>query len=86
MSHEVSKWFSRLHKKHEIPKVIHELRHTRIEAARESPIKKEIYEIPKKRYPTNGGAKPSELLVANEKICAHFLDAQMSEAIRRLTA
>ena len=54
MSHEVSKWFSRLHKKHEIPRVIHELRHTRIEAARESPIKKEIYEIISGHSPKNG--------------------------------
>jgi|HubBroStandDraft_6_1064221.scaffolds.fasta_scaffold571391_2 hypothetical protein len=91
MSHEVSKWFSRFHLKHKIPKVIHELRHTWIEAARESPIKKEIYEIisghsPKTVSDKYGGAKPSELLKANEIVCAQFLDKapELVAGIRRL--
>lgn len=87
MSHEASKWFSR--HKHGIPKVIHELRHTWIEGARYSEIKREIYEIisghsAKTVSDRYGGEKPDELLKANETICAKFLDADMTAAIRRL--
>ena len=41
ISHEASKWFSRFFDRQKIDKVFHELRHTWIEAARISPIKKE---------------------------------------------
>jgi len=89
MSHEVSKWFSRFHKKHAIPKVVHELRHTWIEGARHSEIKREIYEIISGHAGTTvsdkyGGAKPAELLKANETICASFLKPKMVDAIRGL--
>ena len=89
ISHEVSKWFSRLHHKHEIPKVIHELRHTWVEAARYSEIKREIYEIisghsNKTVSDGYGGERPDELLKANETICKKFLTAEMTAAIRRL--
>ena len=87
ISHEASKWFSR--HKHEIPKVIHELRDTWIEGARYSEIKREIYEIisghsgktVSDRY---GGERPDELLKANERICAKFLTPEMTAVIRRL--
>jgi integrase len=91
VSHEASKWFSRFfdRKDVQIDRVFHELRHTWVEAARFSPIKKEVYEIitghsgrtVSDRY---GGAKPDELLAANEEVCKKFLDAEMADAIRRL--
>ncbi len=89
VSHEVSKWFSRFHKRHGITKVIHELRHTWKEAARVSPIKKEIHDIITGHAPATvsdkyGGAKPDELLKANEIVCQHFLDNELIAAIERL--
>jgi integrase len=89
VSHEVSKWFSRFFDRHEIDKVFHELRHTWIEAARHSPVKKDIYEIisghsPKTGSDPYGGEKPQVLIAANEDICRQFLDPKMSIAVRRL--
>jgi integrase len=89
ISHEVSKWFSRFRERHGIPKVVHELRHTFKEAARASPIKKEIHDIITGHSPATeadkyGGAEPSELLAASEIICAKFLDAELVTAIKRL--
>jgi hypothetical protein len=89
ISHEVSKWFSRFRQRHGIGKVIHELRHTWKEAARVSPIKKEIHDIitghaamtVSDKY---GGAKPDELLKANEIVCQHFLDEEIVAEIKRL--
>ncbi len=54
-----------------------------------SPIKKEVYEIisghsAKTVSDRYGGAKPDELLAANEEVCKKFLDAEMTAAIRRL--
>ena len=91
ISHEVSKWFSRFHSKHKIPKVMHELRHTWIEAARYSEIKREVYEIisghsNKTVSDGYGGERPDELLKANETICAKFLTGEMRAAIQRLVA
>ena len=73
-SHEASKWFGRFFRRHEIHRVIHELRHTWIEEARHSPIPKDIWEIisghsrltVSDRY---GGQKPDVLAAANEKVC-----------------
>ena len=31
-----------------------------------------------------GGAKPSELMAANEVVCGQFLDPEMPEAVKRL--
>jgi integrase len=91
VSHEASKWFGRFfdRKGVEIDKVVHELRHTWIQAARYSPIKKEVYEIitghsPKTVSDRYGGEKPNELMSANEEICGKFLDAEMTQAIWRL--
>jgi integrase len=91
LSHEASKWFSRFfgRKGVQIDRVFHELRHTWIEAARVSPIKKEVYEIISghsartisDRY---GGAKPDELMAANEEVCKKFLDTEMTAAVHRL--
>lgn len=41
IGHEASKWFSRFHARHEIPRVIHELRDTWIEAARRNERREE---------------------------------------------
>jgi hypothetical protein len=89
ISHEASKWFSRFFDRQKIDKVFHELRHTWVEAARISPIKKEIHDIISGHAATTvsdryGGAKPSELIAANEVICRQFLDPKMKEAVRRL--
>jgi integrase len=89
ISHEASKWFSRFRDRHNINKVFHELRHTWVEAARESPIKKEIYEIISGHAATTvsdryGGAKPHELIAANEDICRKLLDPEMTVEVRRL--
>jgi integrase len=91
VSHEASKWFSRFFHRDDIKigKVFHELRHTWVEAARVSPIKKEIHDIISGHAGTTvsdryGGAKPSELMAANETVCRQFLDAAMTEAVRRL--
>jgi integrase len=89
ISYETSKWFGRFFDRHGIDKVFHELRHTWVEAARVSPIKKEVHDIisghaaptVSDRY---GGAKPSELMAADEVVCQQFLDAEMTDAIRRL--
>lgn len=92
VSHEASKWFSRFHAKHQIPRVIHELRHSWIAAARlESPVKEEVWEIisghSKKTVADGyGGEKPIPLMAANETICEHLLDAEMRAAILRLVA
>lgn len=90
IGHEASKWFGRFFDKHGIDKVFHEIRHTWINVARyESPVKKEIYEIisghsPKTISDEYGGENPAALLKANERICRHFLDGEMREAVRRL--
>ena len=79
------------HSKRHIPKVMHELRHTWIEAARYSEIKREIYEIisghsNKTVSDGYGGERPDELLKANETICKKFLTTDMTAAIQRLVA
>lgn len=89
ISHEASKWFSRFFDRQKIDKVFHELRHTWVEAARLSPIKKEIHDIISGHAATTvsdryGGSKPSELMAANEIVCRQFLDPRMTEAVRRL--
>jgi hypothetical protein len=89
ISHEASKWFSRFFDRQKIDKVFHELRHTWVEGARLSPIKKEIHDIISGHAATTvsdryGVAKPSELMAANEIICRQFLDPKMTEAVRRL--
>lgn len=90
ISHEISKWFSRFHAKHKIPRVIHELRDTWIEAARHNEtVKKEIYEIitghsAKTGSDGYGGERPSVLMAANEAICNDLLDADLRTAIERL--
>lgn len=88
---EASKWFSRFFDRHKIEKVFHELRHTWVQAARESPIKKEIYEIISGHARTigsdaYGGAKPDELIAANQTICHKLLDPEMIIAVRRLVS
>jgi integrase len=89
VSHEVSKWFSRFWKQRGISNVVHELRHTWKEAARASPIKKEIHDIITGHAPGTiadkyGGAKPAELLKANEIVCQQFIDEEIAAAIKRL--
>jgi hypothetical protein len=89
ISHEASKWFSRSFDRHNRNNVFHELRHTWVKAARESPIKKEIYEIISGHAATTvsnryGGAKPDELIVANEDICRKLLEREMTVEVRRL--
>ena len=92
ISHETSKWFSRLfhNRKHRIPCVIHELRDTWIEAARHNEtVKKDIYEIitghsAKTASDGYGGERPSVLMKANEEICKDLLDADLRAAILRL--
>lgn len=90
ISHEISKWFSRFHTKHKIPRVIHELRDTWIEAARHNEVvKKEIYEIitghsNKTGSDGYGGERPSVLMGANEAICRDLLDDDLRAAILRL--
>jgi hypothetical protein len=89
ISHEASKWFGRFFDRQGIDKVFHELRHTWVEAARVSPIKKEIHDIISGHAATTvsdkyGGAKPSELKAANEVVCHQFIDGEMASAIRRL--
>lgn len=91
LSNEVSKWFTRFRRRHKIKRVIHELRHTWIEAARESPIKKDIYEIitghsPKTGSDPYGGEKPHVLMAANEEVCRQLLDPEMTIAVRRLVS
>jgi integrase len=93
VSHEASKWFSRFfHRKDiQIDKVFHELRHTWVEAARISPIKKEVHDIISGHAGTTvsdryGGAKPSELMEANEVVCRQFLDPEMTTAVKRLVS
>jgi integrase len=90
IGHEASKWFSRFHKRHGIPRVIHELRHTWIACARyDSPLKEEVWEIisghSKKTVADGyGGEKPLKLMAANETICKDLLDADLIAAVRRL--
>jgi len=90
IGHEASKWFSRFHAKHEIPRVIHELRDTWIEAARHNEVvKKDIYEIitghsAKTGSDGYGGERPAVLMTANETICKDLLDDDLRTAIRRL--
>jgi hypothetical protein len=89
IGHETSKWFGRFFDRHNIDRVFHELRHTWKEAARVSPIKKEMHDIISGHGATDvgdkyGGAKPSELSTANETICKGFLDPEMTTAIQRL--
>lgn len=92
ISHEASKWFSRFHEKHHIPRVMHELRHSWIAAARyDSPVKEEVWEIisghSKKTVADGyGGEKPLALMAANETICGYLLDEEMRSAILRLVA
>jgi integrase len=92
MSHEVSKWFARHRVKHGIPRVIHELRDTWIEAARHNDtVKKDLYEIisghsAKTGSDGYGGERPGELMAANESICNDLLDADLRAAILALVA
>lgn len=92
ISHEASTWFSRFHAKHHIPRVIHELRHSWIAAARyDSPVKEEVWEIisghSKKTVADGyGGEKPLALMAANETICEYLLDTEMRAAILRLVS
>jgi integrase len=89
IAHEASKWFGRFFNRNGIDKVFHELRHTWKEAARISPIKKEIHDIISGHARTNmgdwyGGASSSELVAANETVCAGFLDGELRTEIKRL--
>jgi Domain of unknown function (DUF6538) len=89
IAHEASKWFGRFFDRNGVNKVFHELRHTWKEAARISPIKKEIHDIISGHARTNmgdwyGGASPSELVAANETVCAGFLDGELRTEIKRL--
>jgi integrase len=85
ISHEASKWFGRFFRRHEIHRVIHELRHTWIEEARHSAIPKDIWEIisghskltVSDRY---GGQKPDFLAAANEEVCKFLTDDQELKA------
>jgi integrase len=89
-SHEASKWFGRLFRKHEIGRVFHELRDTWIEAAKHSTVEKDIWEIisghsaatVSDRY---GGKKPDVLSTSNETICKFITeDAEIMAEVRRL--
>jgi len=89
-SHEASKWFGRLFRKHEIGRVFHELRDTWIEAAKHSTVEKDIWEIisghsgatVSDRY---GGKKPDVLSKSNETICKFITeDAEIMAEVERL--
>jgi integrase len=90
ISHEASKWYSRFFDRHKIvDRVFHELRDTWIETARESEVKKDIFEIitghsPKTGSDPYGGEKPHVLMAANEEVCRQLLDPEMTVAVRRL--
>ena len=92
ISHEASKWYSRFFDRHKIiDRVFHELRDTWIETARESTVKKDIYEIitghsPKTGSDPYGGEKPHVLMAANEEVCRQLLDPEMTIAVRRLVS
>jgi integrase len=91
ISGEASKWFSKFHDDNTLSRVLHELRHTWIEAARESPIPKQVYEIITGHAATTesdkyGGVKPQTLLDANAAVCSGFIDPDIAEAIKRLIA
>jgi integrase len=87
--HEASKWFGRFFAKQrpKIDRVYHELRDTWIEAAKHSPIERDIWEIisghsaatVSDRY---GGKKPHVLAAANEKICEFLThDSEINTAM-----
>jgi integrase len=91
-AHEASKWFSRFFAKHTIDRVFHELRDTWIEAAKHSPVERDIWEIisghsaatVSDRY---GGKKSDVLTAANEKICEFLMaDAEIKSAMLRLVS
>ena len=92
VAHEASKWFGRFFTKHKIDRVFHELRDTWIEAAKHSPVERDIWEIisghsaatVSDRY---GGKKPDVLAAANDDIC-NFLtgDAEIKAAMLRLVS
>jgi integrase len=90
VAHEASKWFGRFFHKHSIDRVFHELRDTWIEAAKHSPIERDIWEIisghsaatVSDRY---GGKKPDVLASANEKICEFLTDdSEIKSAMLKL--
>ena len=90
VAHEASKWFGRFFSKHEIDRVFHELRDTWIEAAKHSPVERDIWEIisghsgatVSDRY---GGKKPDVLAAANEKVCEFLTaDSEIKAAMLRL--
>jgi len=90
VAHEASKWFGRFFAKHKIDRVFHELRDTWIEAAKHSPVERDIWEIisghsaatVSDRY---GGKKPDVLTAANEKVCEFLTgDPDLKAAMLRL--
>ena len=92
VAHEASKWFGRFFAKHKIDRVFHELRDTWIEAAKHSPVERDIWEIisghsaatVSDRY---GGKKPDVLAAANEKVCELLTDdPEVKAAMLRLVS
>jgi integrase len=92
--HEASKWYSRFfaRQNQKIDRVYHELRDTWIEAAKHSPVERDIWEIisghsaatVSDRY---GGKKPGVLVAANEKICEFLTgDPELKAAMLRLVS